>query len=160
MQQAHSTRLIEASPEALWALLSDVTTVARYHPAVQSAELLSPNKTGLGATRRCHFYDGTDVREEVIDLEEGRRLRLGLSEFSLPMKRLEAETTIIPTSDGKSQVTFTIAFEVEYGLLGKLLGGTVVRRQLAQVTARFLAGIDYHLTTGQLVDQSAQLKVA
>jgi ribosome-associated toxin RatA of RatAB toxin-antitoxin module len=160
MRQAHSTRLIEAAPETIWALVSDVTTVANYHPSVKSADLLSPNKTGLGAARRCNFYDGTDVREEVIEIDEGRRLRIGLSEFSLPMRRIEAETAILPTADGKSQVTFTINYEVKYGIIGKLLGATVVRKQLTQVTAKFLAGIDHYLSTGQVVDQNVRLQVA
>lgn len=160
MQHAQSTRRISAAPEAVWALVSDVTTVARYHPAVSSADLLSPNKTGLQAARRCNFYDGTAVREEVIDLDEGRRLRLGLSEFSLPMKRIEAETTIVPSPDGGSEVTFTIAYEVKYGVIGKLLGATAVRKQLTQVTAKYLAGIDYHLSTGEVVDQNVRLQLA
>ncbi|MCB9740735.1 MAG: hypothetical protein H6747_15835 [Deltaproteobacteria bacterium] len=57
-------------------------------------------------------------------------------------------------------MTFTIAYEVKYGVIGKLLGATAVRKQLTQVTAKYLAGVDYHLSTGEVVDQNVRLKLA
>lgn len=151
MQHVTATRLVPASPEKLWALLSDVTTVARWNPAVASAELLSERPTGLHAARRCHFYDGGSVREEVVDLAEGRRVRLALTEFSLPMKRLEAEFSVAPIDDGQSEVGFTLHYEVKFGALGRLLGATVMRGELKKMTARVLAGLGHHASTGEEV---------
>jgi ribosome-associated toxin RatA of RatAB toxin-antitoxin module len=153
MQHASNTRRVHASPEAVWALVADVTTIDRYHPSVKSADLLSPAATGVGATRRCNFHDGSDVREEVVEMEEGRRVKLALSEFSLPMKRIEAEFQVAPADDGLADVTFTVSYEVKYGPLGRLLGATVVRKQLRAMTARVVAGLDHHLRTGERVGQ-------
>lgn len=151
MQHVTATRLVPASPEKLWALLSDVTTVARWNPGVASADLLSDRPTGLHAARRCHFYDGSSVREEVVDLTEGRSVRLALSEFSLPMKRLEAEFSVAPSAAGASEVSFTLHYEVKFGAFGRLLGATVMRGELKKMTARVLAGLGHHAATGEEV---------
>ncbi len=71
MQQASSTRIIQASPARVWEIIADVTSIERWHPSVASADLLSDRRTGIGAARRCNFHDGTHVREDVIAEEAG-----------------------------------------------------------------------------------------
>ncbi len=151
MQHASSTRAVHAPPEKIWALISDVTTIDRYHPSVERADLLSAQPTGLGATRRCNFYDGTNVREEVVDLDGGKRIRLALSEFSVPMKQLEAELRLVPGAGDTTDVTFEISYVMKWGILGQIMGATAVRRQLTQMTAKVLAGLDHHVSTGERV---------
>jgi len=160
MQHVSATRIIHATPAEIWTLVGDVTTVSRWHPAVQTADLLSDKPTGLGAARRCNFYDGTSVREEVVDLDEGHRVRLQLSEFSVPMKRLEAEVSLAPTVDGQTEATFELFYEVKFGLLGKLLGATAIRRELRGVAGKVLAGLGHHLSTGELVGKDFKAKAA
>ncbi|MFT4627943.1 MAG: ribosome-associated toxin RatA of RatAB toxin-antitoxin module [Myxococcota bacterium] len=152
-QRGRAVRVVRASPEAVWAIVSDVTTVAQYHPSVATADLLSASATGLGATRRCNFHDGSSVREEVVDVSEGRRVRLALSEFSVPMKRLEAEISLAPAPGGHTEVTFEIAFVIKGGALGQLMGALVVKRQLDAVAAKVLSGLDHHAATGETVGQ-------
>jgi ribosome-associated toxin RatA of RatAB toxin-antitoxin module len=151
MQQAASTLMVPASREQVWALLSDVTTVARWNPAVATADLLSDRPTGLHAARRCHFHDGSAVREELVDLDEGRRLRMRLTEYSMPMKSLEAEFALAAAGEGQTEVTFTVHYEVKWGALGRLMGATMVRRELLKMTGRVLAGLRHHLATGETV---------
>lgn len=151
MQHAEAVRIIARSPEALWPLVSDVLAVQRWHPSVARAELLSVTSTGLGAARRCHFYDGTNVREEVVTLDEGRRVRMALSEFSVPMTRLEAEFQLTPTAEGQTEVRFGLDYVVKFGPLGRLLGATVMRGQLRKMAAKVLAGLEHHARTGEQV---------
>lgn len=91
------------------------------------------------------------MREEVVDLEDGSRIRLQLSEFSVPMKELQAEIRVSPAPNGTTEVSFDIGYVMKSGVLGKLMGATAVRRQLNQVTAKVLAGLGHHATTGELV---------
>jgi len=149
VQHASSTRRINAAPERVWAIVSDVTTIHLWHPSVASADLLSERPTGMHAARRCNFRDGTNVREDVVEVDEGRRVRLALSEFSMPMKSLAAEFSVATAADGTSEVTFTIDFEVKYGVLGQLMGALMVRGQLEKLTAKVLGGLDHYLQTGE-----------
>lgn len=149
MQHAKATRIIHAAPDKLWPLIADVTAIDRWSNAVATVDLLSDEPTGVGATRRCNFYDETSVREEVVGLEEGSRVHLRLSEFSVPMKRLEAEISLRPVGDGDTEASFEMSYEVKFGVLGKLMGATVVRRMMSKVAGTSLAGLDHHATTGE-----------
>lgn len=160
MQHAIATRIVNAPPAKVWTLVGDVTKIERWHPSVATADLLSDKPTGLHAARRCNFYDGTSVREEVVELDEGRRVRLRLSEFSVPMKRLEAEITLTPTADGKTEASFGLFYVVKWGILGKLMGATVMRRELGKMAAKLLAGLSHHVTTGETVGKDFIAKAA
>jgi uncharacterized protein YndB with AHSA1/START domain len=153
MQQASARQTIAAPIARVWALVSDVTTVERWHPAVRTADLLSASRVGVGATRRCNFYDGSSVREEVVEAEEGARVRLRITEFSAPLNVLEAELVLVPVADGSAQVDFILHFEVKWGPLGRLMGALMVQREMAKVAARALAGLAHHAETGALVGQ-------
>ncbi len=153
LQHASASRIINATPAQTWALIGDVTSIDRWHPSVKTVDLLSEKSTGLHAARRCNFYDGTSVREEVVELDEGRRVRLQLSEFSVPMKQLEAEITVSSTDDGKTKATFALNYRVKWSVFGRLLGATVMRRELRKMAGKVLAGLDHHATTGELVSK-------
>ncbi|MCP4303977.1 MAG: SRPBCC family protein [bacterium] len=160
MQHSGATRTVNANPAEVWALVGNVSTVDGWHPDVASAELLSPKATGIGATRRCFFYDGTSVREDVVELDEGTRVRIRLSEFEMPMNRMEAEFTLVPSGQDQTQVTFTVFYEMKMSFLGRMMGTTVVRRRLATMASRVLAGLDHYLATGETIGENFDASVA
>ncbi len=151
MQHVTVTRIVHAEPSTVWGLIADVTAVERWHPSVQTVDLLSERATGLGAARRCNFYDGTSVHEVVTEVEDGKRIRLALSEFSLPMKHFEAEIQLSETRDGKTQVTFVADYEMKFGVLGKAMNALMVRGQMNKLLGSVLAGLDHHAATGRHV---------
>ena len=69
----------------------------------------------------------------------------------MPLKQLEADYRIEPGPDGTSTVTFEVAYEMKMGLLGKAMGATVVQGKLRKMTALVLAGLDRHLSTGEVI---------
>jgi ribosome-associated toxin RatA of RatAB toxin-antitoxin module len=150
MQSVSATETINVGLSTVWPLISDVTQIAHWHPSIASVDLLTAKPTGLHAARRCHFKDGTSVREEVVDLSEAKTIRFRLSEFSVPMKRLELQIETSATSIRATSVTFSLHYEVKFGLLGRLLGATVMRRELSKMAARIVAGLaGYAERTGQ-----------
>ncbi len=152
MQTVTVTRIVHAPHSTVWALVADVTSIVKWHPSVASVDLLSPEPTGVGAARRCNFHDGTSVREDVTELVEGERLRLVLTEFKLPMKRFEVDVALTPASNGTTQVTFTMNYEIKFGLLGRAMNALVVRGQMNKLIGTVLAGLDHHSATGEFID--------
>lgn len=151
MQTVTVTRIVHAPHSTVWSLVADVTTVVKWHPSVASVDLLSPEATGIGAARRCNFHDGTSVREDISELVEGERLRLVLTEFTLPMKRFEVDVTVTPVRDGTTQVTFEMNYEIKFGILGRAMNALVVRGQMSKLISTVLAGLDHHSATGELI---------
>ncbi len=147
------TRNVSADLDTTWAQIADVTAVERWHPAVKTADLLSASATGLGASRRCNFYDGTSVVETVVELRDGESVRLELTEFSMPIKAFEAAISVRPVSDQVTQVTFELDYEMKFGLLGSLMNALVVKGQMSQMINRVLAGLDHHVSTGELIGE-------
>ncbi len=160
MNTVTATRNLAAAPPTVWALVSDVRTVADFHPAVASVDLLSEQPTGLGATRRCNFYDGTSVREEVTELVSERSVHFVLSEFAVPMKQFEATISVNPAAGGGTQVTFELSYEMKFGVLGKLMNAAMVRGQMSKLMSRVLAGMAHHLQTGEAVGEDFVAKAA
>jgi ribosome-associated toxin RatA of RatAB toxin-antitoxin module len=151
MSQLPVTAIVRAPIDTVWNMVADVGTVADWHPAVQQAPVLSPNRIGLGAKRRCEFYDGTSVVEEVVRLDEGRSLTVALSDFSMPLSRAEATIGLEPDGPERTKVTFTMDYDMKYGPAGWLMNATMLRPMMGKLLARVLAGLDHHLVTGENV---------
>lgn len=150
MIQVTQSKIIHAPQDQVWSLLSDVTTVNKYHPLVKSVDLLSPNKTGIGATRVCHFEDGTSVTEKVVHDANGR-IAFELSNFSLPMKEFDAELSVKPLITNETDLTFTLHFQPKYGFIGKLMGKYVVKPKMKELLRNVMAGVARHLATGETI---------
>ena len=148
MQTATASRTINADLSTVWPLVSDVRQIAHWHPSIATVDLLSTKATGLHAARRCNFKDGTSVREEVTDLAESKSIRFRLSEFSVPMKRLEVQFETAATSGQSTAVTLSLHYVVKFGILGRLLGATVMRRELGKMAGKMLDGLASHAVSG------------
>ena len=148
-----TTRAIKgSSPEAVLDLLADITTVDRWNTHVKKVELASTKKQGLGASRVCHFHDGTSLKETVTEMDDSH-IKMEVSEFSLPLNEMSIEFTVSPSTryaDG-TDLTFSAHYNVKYGPIGYLLGVTVLKMKLHDVQTKILAGIDHHLATGERI---------
>jgi len=160
MQTVSATRRIKASQNAIWSLIADVRRIADWHYNIATVDLLSSAPTGIGAARRCNFHDGSNVREDVVAVTEEQRILMKLSEFSVPMKRLELEITLRRLAAEETEAVLTLRYVVKYGILGRILGATVVRKELTGVTTKLLAGLDLHATTGTIIDKDTLLQAA
>ena len=160
MQTVTARHLISVKAGILWPLISDVTQIAHWHFNIARVDLLSRSETGVGAARRCNFYDGTSVREEVVAVEEGHKVRVELSEFSVPMKHIELEIALQEQSDGDTEAMLTLRYVMKFGLIGKVLGATAVRKELTGVANKLLAGLEHHAKTGQDVGRGFFAKAA
>jgi ribosome-associated toxin RatA of RatAB toxin-antitoxin module len=155
MIDAEVTRIISGSHDQVWDLLTDLTTVDEYHPEVKSVDLLSSNKKGLGATRVCHFYDGTSVKETVTALDDMHML-LELSDYSFPMKDFFAEIAAKSLDSNKTEVTFMLHYTVKYGPIGHLLGVTLMKAKMKSLLKTVLAAINERVETGEPVQKKGQ----
>lgn len=74
MINVEKTVLVKAGINQVWDIVSDMGGVYKYHPLVKKSPVLSENAVGIGATRRCEFYDGSSVVEKITELKEGKEL--------------------------------------------------------------------------------------
>jgi ribosome-associated toxin RatA of RatAB toxin-antitoxin module len=152
METATITQLIDADIDTVWAQITDVTALENWHPGVREVDLLSEAKTGVGATRRCNFYDGSDVREEVI--ESGpHAMRIRITGFKAPMKHFESAWSVRSTDSGATQLTVQMEYEMKFGVLGTVMNLLVVQGRMPRLIGKVLRGLDRHIATGEAIGQ-------
>ncbi len=153
-------REMKNNVEAVWKVLDDYGTVYRYNPAVESSELLSDKKTGLGARRVCHFYDGSSLKEAIIKYVPNQGYSFMLSDFSLPLKRATTHFQLAPLHTDTCLLSVTIEFEPKFGPLGWLMAKLLMRPMLTKALNGLTKGLDDYMTSGQLVGEAGELLAA
>jgi len=157
MIKVEKTVLVNAGINQVWNIISDVGGVYKYHPLVDKSPQLSKNASGIGSKRRCDFYDGSSVVEEVVGMKEGEELNIRLSEFSLPLKSAEATMSLEKVSDKSTNVTIRMRYEMKYGVFGSILGYFMIRPIMKMTFVKVLKGLNDHATTGKLIGKKGAL---
>ena len=153
-------REMNENVEAVWKVLDDYGTVYRYNPDVETSEILGEKKTGLGARRVCHFYDGSSLKETIIKYTPNRGYSFMLSDFSLPLKHATSHFQLEPLDKDKCLLSVTIEFEPKFGPLGWLMAKLLMRPMLTKALTGLTKGLDDYTTSGQLVGESGELLAA
>lgn len=65
---------VDATPESVWAALSDFGSVSRWDPAAIDSQMVSEQAHGVGAERRTQHSRHGAVLETAVAWEDGRRV--------------------------------------------------------------------------------------
>ncbi len=131
--------------------MADFGGVARFHPFVEKADRLSEQNEGVGARRKCNFYDGNSVVERVIEWQEGQRIKVELSQITLLMKTATAEFRVVPSGEGECEALLTMHFTPKFGPLGALMGALMMKSMLRKMFSQVLGGLEHHARTGERI---------
>jgi len=135
------SREIDATPDAVWAVLGRFMHVDEFAPQILSVDALTTGEDGLGSKRRNHFANGTSLVEEVTEWKPGERFTVKLSDMAaMPLHEASSEVRIIPTG-GRSKVTWTFDYRVKYGPVGWLMGQTMMRMMMGKIIDGNLKGL-------------------
>jgi hypothetical protein len=118
-------------PEAVWAVLSDLTAVANYNPTVRTARIVGDLTHGKGAMRQCELVPKGDVVERVTAYDEGKALGLEVVRSDWPITSMQWVTRIEPKGH-TSRVWQELEYHMKYGPLGWLLNALVMRRAVTR----------------------------
>lgn len=135
------THVIDATPEAVWAVLGRYMHIDAFAPLITSVDALTEGEDGLGSKRRNHFENGTSVVEEVTVWKPGQGYTVKLSEMNA-MPLHEASSAVSVKSNGaQSEVTWTFDYRVKYGPLGWLMGQTIMKMMMGKIIDANLKGL-------------------
>ncbi len=132
---------IDATPDAVWAVLGRYMHIDTFAPEITSVDALTEGEDGLGSKRRNHFANGTSLVEEVIAWAPGKGYTVKLSEMAaMPLKAASSEVRITLMGQ-RSKVTWTFDYTVKYGPLGWLLGKTLMKMMMGKIIDANLKGL-------------------
>ena len=142
---------IAAPKEKVWEVLADLGGIYKWNPGVANSHATSESRQGEGATRHCDLQGKGDYLEErAFGWREGEGYKIDVYETNLPLKRNIVEFSL--TSDGdETIVTVSPDYELKFGPIGVIMDLLVARRQLRRGMEELLAGLKYHVETGELV---------
>lgn len=154
------SREYDLDAETMWKVVGDFSNVHKVHPAVKSVDLLTPQENGLGAQRRCNFYGGGSVEEEITAWNDGRMTyKVDILTGTVPLKTGVAVFKIEPIVSGKnkSKVSVNFDYKVKYGPIGHLMGAYIMKPQFTGIFEKLFAGFAYHVKTGNEVGKDDTL---
>lgn len=115
MERIFISRVIHASPDAVWAMLRDFNGMPEWHPAIADSTIEEGRAPdAVGCVRSFHLADGAHLREQLTALSDAeRRMRYIILDSPLPVTGYDATIEVLPvTEDGSSLVVWKAEFEV------------------------------------------------
>jgi hypothetical protein len=154
MHEVMVDRVIDVSADRAWAIIDDFGGIYRFHPFVERSPIQNAVESGLGAERVCHFHDGNQITEQIIDYTEGESYDVEITNpGNFPLVTGIARLTVEPLASTKSRVSFRMAFKPKFGPLGWVMGKTVMTRQCRKILGQVLSGLEQHAKTGEVVSR-------
>lgn len=148
-----NTLRVNIPAENIWQILQDFSSVEKFATTIKSSPVVSEVKSGIGAKRLCTFNDGSSLIEEIVEYEEGRRFKMELSDYSLPLKSMSAEMKVTAIDDNCCEIYMSADFVVKAGPLGWLMGQLIMKPVMKGVFKKLMMGLAYHCKTGQCINE-------
>ncbi|KAJ8904847.1 hypothetical protein NDN08_001361 [Rhodosorus marinus] len=146
---------VEIAPEKAWDLIADFSHVQHIHPLVEKVDQLSENETGLNAVRRCHFYNGIKVEEQIVEWnEKDMRYKIQVVKGKIPVKDMVAELIVEEISPTRSRIIGNIHVDPKYGILGQLMARFAMKPKFGTALGDLFSGTEYYMRTGRDVPEN------
>ena len=143
---------VNVPAEKIWEVLGDYTSLENYASTVKSSSIVGDISSGLGAKRENTFYDGSSLVEEITRYQEGLGYKMKLSEFSFPLKYMNAEVGIKAIDSKSCTLSMSTDFVVKAGPLGWLMGLFIMRPMMKSIFKKQMNCLAYYCVTNQKIN--------
>lgn len=138
---------IDASTEAVWAVLGDYGPVSHYVDGVVDSRIVDGPDRGLGATRHCDLpgKPGRNyIVERIVEWDEGSSFRYEVTDTNAPITNAELRWSVTPAGP-RTKLRAEVRYSTKFGLLGRAMNVIVLRRKLRRSITQSLADIKTHI---------------
>lgn len=138
-REVHATSKIEIPRTAAWERLSDISLAHHYVPGLVKTEIVSEQRTGVGASRYVYRSAKSYLQETVEEWHEGEGFLIRLHKGDKPappFKRAWFRYQLADTDNKQTLFTASLRFELPGGRVGHWLGKKMepfVQRTIADV---------------------------
>jgi len=155
MGKVVKSRVIHAPADQVWQVIGNYNQVQVFHPFVQSADQLSEESCGLGATRRCNLYNGSSVVEKIIEWKEGSSFTVQATASS-PFKEVMGGMHVESIDANTSKVTVNTSYKTKWGPVGMLMDLFMLRMGMNYALNNVLKGLQHHVETGETIGKGGR----
>ncbi|MEQ8861466.1 MAG: SRPBCC family protein [Pseudomonadales bacterium] len=131
----------------VWAVLDDFGAHHRFNPFIEQSSITNGVPVGEGAERVIRLYDGTVMRQRIVDYRPPVSMVIEVLETTQMIRHHLIEISVTHQGDDACQLAYTVSFQVPLGILGYPLGlyqKVVLRSRYAHVLRgleRYVAGL-------------------
>lgn len=140
---------INASKTEVWKVISDFANVYTWAPSVTASYSLTDEPTGLGAGRYCKLDGFGEIEEYITVWQEGEGFVYDVTPLG-PLHQSFSSWWLNEIDPQTTKLTVVLAYEVRFGLFGKLMHKLVMRRKLEENFPNSLKALKHRIETGQL----------
>lgn len=145
------TVLADVSLNEAWAILQDFSLAHKYVPGLSATEIVSRQRSGVGAHRKVYDNDGGFIEETIIDWREGEGFVINLHEGTdpmMPFNRAEFSYQLVVRDTGQTLIVLFMDYEMPMGAFGDKLGEWFIDPFLEQNLVQVAAGMKHFYETG------------
>lgn len=138
---------IQAKPEEVWKVLSDIGEIHTWNPGVIDSHLTSESGQGIGTARYCDLGGGNYLDESVVVWDPDRALTMRITGTNLPFKSADIRFTLREEGEGTA-VTVSPLYELKYGVIGRVFDALYVKRTYEKGMQSLLQGLKENIEAG------------
>lgn len=148
MPYIETEQITDLPPQKMWEVVDDFANISKFHPLVADSQLLAGEATAKDGERSCTFGDGQQIRERLLEYEEGKSYKVQIIEFGkFPLKEAIVSIGVRATTDPNSSVVFmTNNFKPKFG--GWLMG-TIMKGQFNKLNKKIIDFAVHYAKTGE-----------
>lgn len=144
---------LDLTPDQTWSVMRDLSISDKYLPGERQVDILSSNKSGVGAHRRIYRNNSVDdyVDETVVEWIEGEgfTLKLHKDETVLPpFERAEFKFTIRKTLSSRSLVVLQVLSEMPSSVSSSAPSKQALIESSERRLVQVAAGMKHYYQTG------------
>ena len=140
-------KLISATKEDVWKVLSNYGDICKFNPGVSKSYITSENNEGVGATRVCELVPVGKVSETIKEWQEGDGFLIQVTPIEKlpPITNFTGRFHIEKLSVNTSRVSVSINYEIKLGVIGTILNKVLIQPKLEKSMDDLLRGLKTHV---------------
>ncbi|KZM42139.1 hypothetical protein OA92_13105 [Marinomonas sp. SBI22] len=142
--------MINATQEAVWAVISEFNNVYTWAPSVEHSTALNDKYQSVGSGRVCHIKGFGTVEETVTQWHEGKGFEFVFEKLG-PMAKCVCDFSIEKVGNQQSKLTVTFQYTLRFGIFGSLLHALVLKNKLAVSLGHTIEALKTRIETGKLL---------
>lgn len=140
---------INAPKEEVWAVLEDFNDVYLWAPGVSKSHALGEKRQEVGAARYCKLEDFGEIDEVVTEWNKDEGFTYTISALG-PLNNAVSRWTLTKINATTTQLEVEFAYDIRFGLLGKMMHALVMQKKLHSSLPQTLQDFKNHMESKKI----------
>lgn len=140
---------INAPKDQVWAVLEDFNNVYLWAPGVSKSHALGDKRQEVGASRYCKLEDFGEIDEVVTEWNQGEGFTYSVSALG-PLNNAVSRWTLTTINATTTQLEVEFAYDIRFGLLGKMMHALVMQKKLHTSLPQTLQDFKNHMESKKI----------